>query len=335
MKKYLFHVGIDISKSKLDVVLVETGTPVCSEHFIVDNNPKGVKAIIDLLKKRKIDVGEVLFCCENTGVYTYPLSTYLSEKNLDYWVVPAIEIKRSKGISRGKNDKTDARDIALYSIRNIDKLKLSTMAEKEIQQLKLLFTERDKIIKAIRLFEMSKENIDFIAKDIYRTVALVNANTIKALKGSLKVVETKMKEIVKSHTVLSQQFELAKSVPGVGPQTAMYLIIATKGFKAFDSSRKFACYAGVAPFEYSSGSSVRGRTKVNHMADKKMKSLLQMCALTAIKCDPQLKEYYNKKKEEGKNGMLVINNIRCKIVGRIFSVVKRQTPFVNTYKFAC
>jgi transposase len=80
---------------------------------------------------------------------------------------------------------------------------------------------------------------------------------------------------------------------------------------------------------------VRGRTKVNHMADKKMKSLLQMCALSAIKYDPQLKEYYTKKKEEGKNGMLVLNNIRCKIIGRIFSVINRQTPYINTYKFAC
>ena len=335
MKKYLFHVGIDISKSKLDVVVVEAETPVCSEHFIVANDQKGVKSIVELLKKRKIDLNDVLFCCENTGVYTSPLSTYLFEKNLDYWVVPAIEIKRSKGISRGKNDKTDAKDIALYSIRNIDKLRLSSMAEKEIQQLKLLYTEREKMMKAILLFESSKENIDFVSKEIYRTVASVNAKTIKTLNASLKVLEIKMKEVIKSHTVLSRQLELVKSVPGVGQQTALYLIIATKGFSAFDSSRKFACYAGVAPFEHSSGSSVRGRTKVNHMADKKMKSLLQMCALTAIKYDPQLKEYYTKKKEEGKNGMLVLNNIRCKIVGRVFSVVKRQTPFINTYKFAC
>ncbi|WP_026705032.1 transposase, partial [Flavobacterium soli] len=95
------------------------------------------------------------------------------------------------------------------------------------------------------------------------------------------------------------------------------------------------CYSGVAPFEYSSGTSVKGRTKVSHLADKKMKSLLHMCALTAIKYDPQLKEYYNKKKAEGKNSMLVLNNIRCKIISRVFSVINRQTPYVNTYKFAC
>lgn len=334
MKNYLFHVGIDISKLKLDVVLVKADSINSVEHFVVDNTQKGVKSIVDLLLKRKIDLETTLFCCENTGVYTFPLSAFLSEKKCNYWIVPAIEIKRSKGISRGKNDKIDAKDIALYSIRNIDKLSLSSIAEKEIQQLRLLYTEREKVVKSLLLFGSSKENEAFTKKEIYKTVALVNAKTIKALKSSLKIIESKMKEIIKNDSDLNQQMNLIKSVPGVGEQTAIYLIIATKGFKAFNSSRKFACYAGVAPFEYSSGSSVRGRTKVNHMADKKMKSLLQMCALSAIKYDPQLKEYYLNKKEEGKNGMLVLNNIRCKIISRVFSVVNRQTPFINTYKFA-
>lgn len=70
------------------------------------------------------------------------------------------------------------------------------------------------------------------------------------------------------------------------------------------------------------------------MADKKIKSLLQMCAMTSIKYDSQLKEYYEKKKNEGKNSMLVMNNIRCKIISRVFATVNRGTPFINTYKFA-
>lgn len=227
------------------------------------------------------------------------------------------------------------KDIAMYSIRNIDKLRLSSMAEMEIQQLKLLFTEREKVMKSIHLFESSKENIGFTSKEVYKMVNLINLKTLNHLKKSLKELEAKMKEIIKNHTVLNQQFKLIQSVPGVGQQTAIYFLISTKGFNAFDSARKFSCYAGVAPFEYSSGSSIKGRTKVNHLADKKIKSLLQMCALSAIKCDPQLKEYYNKKKEEGKNKMLVLNNIRCIIIGRIFAVINRQTPYINTYKFAC
>ena len=334
MKKYLFHVGIDISKLKLDVVLLQTESSKVVEHFIVENTQKGIKILMNHLQKKKIDLSNTLFCCENTGVYTFPLSIYLSEKSLDYWVVPAIEIKRSKGISRGKNDKTDAKDIALYSLRNIDKLKLSTIAEKEIQQLKLLYSEREKVIKSIGLFGMATENKDFIPNDVYKVIASLNAKTIKALKKSLKDIESKIKEIIKNNNEFKHQFDLIKSVPGVGEQTAIYIIIATKGFKTFDSARKFACYSGVAPFEYTSGSSIRGRTKVNHMADKKMKTLLQMCALTAIKYDPQLKEYYNKKKKEGKNNMLLLNNVRCKIISRVFSVINRQTPYIDTYKFA-
>jgi transposase len=334
MKNYLFHVGIDVSKLKLDVVLLCVEASNQTEHFVVENNIKGIKSILDYLQKKKINPTTTLFCYESTGIYNYPLNVFFSEKKLDYWVVPALEIKRSKGISRGKNDKADAKDIALYSLRNIDKLNLSTVAETEILQLKLLFSEREKLIKAILLFESSKENKEFITKKVYEEIILINSKTIRNLKNALKLIEKKMKIIITNNEQLKQQYELVKSIPGVGEQTAVYFIIATKGFKAFKTWRKFACYSGVAPFEYSSGSSVRGRTKINHLADKKMKTLLQMCAMTSIKYDPQLKEYYKKKKEEGKNGMLILNNIRCKIISRVFAVINRKTPYVNMSKFA-
>ncbi|MBM6497922.1 transposase, partial [Flavobacterium macrobrachii] len=289
MKNYLFYVGIDISKSKLDVVILQKDTSLVSNHFIVENNVKGIKVILKNLIKQKIDLTTVLFCCENTGVYTSVLSSCLSENNLDYWVVPAIEIKRSKGISRGKNDKSDAKDIALYSIRNIDKLKLSTLPEKVIQQLKLLNTEREKVMKSYKLFEATKENIDFMPKEVYKSIATINNKTVKFLKATLKSIEKEMIELISNNIDLKNQFELIKSVPGIGDKTAIYMLIATRGFSAFDNARKFACYSGTAPFEYSSGSSIKGRTKVNHMADKKMKSILQMCALVAVKHDPQLK----------------------------------------------
>tara|TARA_R110002095_G_C4163504_1_gene231098 strand:- start:38 stop:778 length:741 start_codon:yes stop_codon:yes gene_type:complete len=245
-----------------------------------------------------------------------------------------VEIKRSKGISRGKSDKSDAKDIAYYSIRNIDKLQLSSVPEKAIQQLKLLFTEREKIKKSLLIFKATKENKDFTPSDVYKTVEAQNKKTIKFLEASLKIIESKMRDIVKQEPKLKRQLELIKSIKGVGEKTAIYFIIATKGFNVFSSARKLACYAGVAPFEYSSGSSIRGGTKINHMADKTMKSLLQMCALSAVKHDVQLKAYYLRKQDEGKNKMLVLNNVRCKIIGRIFAVIKRDSPFVDTCKFA-
>ena len=162
MKKYAMFVGIDVSKSKLDVSYFTEATAQKSEHFVVTNDKKGIKSMIDAIKKQKIPFDNTLFCLENTGVYSMPLSFYFSEYNLDYWVVPAIEIKRSKGIARGKSDKTDAKDIAFYAYTHLHKLSLSKLPEKDIQKLKILFSEREKVLKAIRLFDTTKESKEFL-----------------------------------------------------------------------------------------------------------------------------------------------------------------------------
>ncbi len=77
---------------------------------------------------------------------------------------PAIEIKRSKGISRGKTDKTDSKDIAFYALTHLHKLQLTNLPEKEILKLKLLFTEREKLMKAVKMLDTTKENETFFAK---------------------------------------------------------------------------------------------------------------------------------------------------------------------------
>lgn len=333
MKNYCFHIGIDVSKLKLDVNLLNTQT-LDSEHFVLENNVKAIKLFIKTLVKRKIDIGAVLFCCEHTGIYTNHLIHIAADLKLDLWVVPAIEIKRSKGISRGKNDKTDAKDISYYSFRNIDKLTLYTLAELDVQKLKILYAEREKALKSLMIVQTSKENADFVIQEVFTEISKINKGLVTAIKKSIKAIEDKMKKIIQSNQELQQQTKLLKSIPGIGEQTSLYLIIATKAFKAFPNWRKFACYCGVAPFEYSSGSSIKGRTKVNHLADKKMKSLLQMCAMTSMKYDAQLKQYYQNKKAQGKNSMLILNNIRCKLISRVFAVIGRGTPYIDTYKFA-
>jgi len=333
MKKYLCYAGIDVSKSKLDISLLSDASDRRIPHFIVSNDGKGIGQLLGHLFKSGYRTEDVLFTFEDTGVYSLPLACYLSGHGLDYWMVPAIEIKRSKGISRGKTDKTDSRDIAFYSLTHKHKLRLGQIPEKEVMELKMLFSEREKLMKAIHLMESTQEMEGFIPKAAGTLVMKINRSTVRQLKGSLKKIETEMQLLVKGCDYLSRQYELINSIPGLGPQTAIYLMIATKGFQSFENWRQLACYAGIAPFEYSSGSSIRGRTKVNHLADKKLKSLLQMCAMNAKKCDPQLKFYFEKKVAEGKSKMLVLNNIRCKLIARVFAVINRGEPYVDTNRF--
>ncbi|MGN6398301.1 MAG: IS110 family transposase [Mucilaginibacter sp.] len=73
--------------------------------------------------------------------------------------------------------------------------------------------------------------------------------------------------------------------------SAIQIIIATNEFLTISNPKKFACHSGVTPFTRESGK-VIGKARVSHMADKKMKMLLHLCALSAILKDPELKEYY-------------------------------------------
>jgi len=129
-------------------------------------------------------------------------------------------------------------------------------------------------------------------------------------------------------------YTLLTSIKGIGVILAANIMVTTICFTKFDDSRKYACYCGTAPFKYSSGTSIKGRTKVSQMANKKMKALFNLAALSAIRHDPELKLYFDKRKANGANGMSTINIIRNKIIHRVFAVIKRGTPYVVMAKYA-
>lgn len=334
MKNYEATVGIDVSKAKLDVRFVFDPTSKQHEHLIVSNEVVGIKEILVALKRKKVDLNKVLFCFENTGLYSMPLALFFSSKKLDYWEVPALEISKSKGIARGKSDKNDAKQIAFYAITHIHKLALGSVPEEDIMKLQLLNTERDKLMKAQMIMDSSKEVVGFIPDAINKEVLAINKKIKAECAAAIKKIEAKILAIIKGNEQILKVYNLCNSVPGLGPQTAIYLIIKTRCFTRFGSWRKLACYAGIVPFDFSSGTSIKGKKKISHLADKKMKALLNMAALSAKRHNKEIADYYNRKVAEGKHKMVVQNNIRCKVLSRIFAVVNRESPWIDTQKFA-
>ena len=333
MKNYSLIIGVDISKSKLDIIGIDSNSKLLLSHKILENKKPKIKSLLVKIAKQ-FEKNSILVVFENTGIYGAILITILDELKIDYSELSALEVYRSSGIKRGKSDKSDALVIAKYAITNKFKIKLSSPDKQYISKLKLLYTQREKIVKAIKLFESNKENKNFITNSMLKDIVKSNKSIIANLKKNLKVVNSQIIEIINGEHALKTNHKLIQSIPGVGPQTATYLLIVTKNFTCFKDARKLACYSGVAPFPYQSGSSIRGRNKVSHLADKKLKSLLNMCALSTKKHDYEIKNYYEKKVEEGKNKMLVLNNVRNKLLTRIFAVIKRQQPYININKFA-
>lgn len=141
-----------------------------------------------------------------------------------------------------------------------------------------------------------------------------------------------MEDVIRNTEVLARQMDLLTSVDGVGKVVAMNMIITTEAFTRFDDPRKFCCHAGVAPFAYTSGSSLHSKNAVSHRANKAMKRLLHLAAIAvAHRTGGELKAYYERKVAEGKNKMMVINALRAKIIARMFAVIKRNEYYSPIY----
>jgi transposase len=153
--------------------------------------------------------------------------------------------------------------------------------------------------------------------------------SLNAIDKDLKNVEASIITIVNEDENLKELYKLITSVVGIGFVTAINLMVYTNGFTVLKDTRKLACYCGVAPFEYSSGSSIRGKTKVHFMANKKLKCNLHMASLSAVKLDADLKAYYERKVAEGKNKMSVLNAVKNKLLARVVAVVNKGEQYVR------
>ena len=324
-------IGIDVSKLKIDVLIHS------NQMFeIFENTNKGFKKMVNMTyKNSKFPKEEILFAFEHTGLYSHKLSVYLSEKNIPFVIIPGLEIKKSLGIVRGKDDSIDAKRIALYAYRLRDELEPCKLPATKLMELKRLLALRELMVKQRAGYKaLLKEQTNVLIKKDNKILFETQEKMIHYLTKQIDITEQEMDSIIKSEEKLNEMFQLITSIRSVGTQTALHLIVYTSGFTKFNKWRKFASYCGIAPFPNTSGTSIKGRTKISNLANKKIKSLLDMCAKSAIQFNPEMKSYYERRVEAGKNKRSTINVIRNKLLARIFAVVERKTPYVDFMKYA-
>jgi transposase len=324
-------VGIDISKLTFDATIHS-----CQVENQFDNDEKGYKKLIDwAYKNSDLPKENIIFVFEHTGLYSHSLSVYLTSKNIPFLLVPGLEIKQSIGMTRGKSDKADAKKIAKYGYRMRDEIKPTLLLCEEEQSLKRLLSLRQRLVKQRAGFKSSlKEQKRVFTRKHNETLFSTQEKMIKYLTKQIKQVEDEMMDILKNNESMLNNYKLVTSINGIGPQTALFVIAYTANFTKFKNHRKFASYTGIAPFQNQSGTSIRGKTKVSDLANKKIKSLLDLCAKSSIQHNPEMKIYYEKRVASGKNKMSTVNIIRNKLVARMFAVVNRNEPYVNTMKYA-
>lgn len=323
----MHFVGIDVSKETLDVVVINS-EGIIEQQLTIENTNSALKKVLKGWHKKAVKLDQSLFCLEPTGHYSNITVAVLLEMRLSIWVATPSDIKNSIGMQRGKNDKIDASRIAQYAYRFKDKARLVQPNEMDRLELQQLLTQREMLIKDRGKYTAQVNDYKGrIGKEAYAIIRKVNRKIIGQVEKAIEDIEQKLEQMIADIPEMKAQYELLKTIPGVGKVVAQTLVIFTNGFTRYNSARELACHAGVAPFEYTSGSSVRSKSRVSHRSNKRLKSLLHLAALSAIKTRGELRTYYERKVAEGKNKMSVLNAIRNKIIHRAFAVLKRNTEY--------
>lgn len=331
-KNWGFIVGIDVSKKTFDIAVGANAPNASVTKACFANNMTGYDKLTKWLKDQNLGYNGALICLENTGIYHRLLVHFLHSQKAYVWVETPVQIKWSGGIQRGKSDVIDAERIMSYAYRNQDKAKAYEPKDNSLQQIADYLSLRERLQGCIQTLqqpikELKSAGLEHEAKALERACS----KSLKSLKKELKCLDEKILKRIEKDEDLKQKYELATSVKCVGFVTASYLLVYTNGFTRFESAKQIAAYAGIAPFEYSSGTSIRGKTKVHPMANKTLKAILHMCAVSSVRHNPELRAYFARKVGEGKNKMLVLNAVRNKIVGRVFSCVKNQRRYTENY----
>ena len=328
-----FFIGIDFAKTKFDVVILSRDDLVSKgEHKQFCNTKDGVKQLekwLHLVCGRDVIVESVI-CGENTGVYSVLAAKILTREGYTVCLESALRIKRSMGISRGKNDKKDARDIAEYAARHYDKLVVYREPSQTSEALKTLFTQRRLLIKQRSDLQRRNKELTGLYKEnpLLKKMLASDTRIINAIDAEIEKIEAHMKSIIDDNPEVRKVYDILTSMKGIALVNAVALIVYTDNFKRFDyDARRICSYWGIAPFANQSGSSINGKPHVSHFADHYLKSLLTQAAICAIRYCPEISNYAQRLIARKKHISIVHNNCKNKMIHILVAMVKNGTYY--------
>lgn len=323
-------IGIDVSKKTLDVFI-----KTIEVHIQISNDAEGFKKLLALLKANKLKPEDCLFVLEFTGGYEYRLIQFCQAKMFSYVRISGLALKRSMGLVRGKSDKIDAKRIAEYGDEKQSKLEAETGGLADIVRLKRLLSQREDFVADRKAYDHRYSELQYMMELPDKDSMLKRYKKIAAeLQKLIDKTEEEIRKLVKANDAFQLNFELLTSIKGIGEINGWTMIAYTENFTSFENGRQFGAYIGVVPYDFTSGTSIKGKSRTSKMANQQIKALLQMAARAAVIHDKELNLYYERRIALGKHHMAVMNEIKFKLVLIMFAVVKKQTPYVDKYKIA-
>lgn len=305
-------VAIDVSKDKLDIFF-----NFDKSFKSIQNNTKDILLLIKYIKKLE----NICVVFEFTGGYEKLLRNLLLESQIPISICSGRKIRdfaRSQGLL-AKTDKLDAKIIAKYA--QVSDLVIISEIDKKAEYLRDLNTRRKQIINLINEEQNKLEHKHH--KVIEKTIKM----SLKALEKGLHMIENEIEELIKTNKMLSEKKEILESIPGIGSISALTLIAELPELGSLSKS-KIAALSGLAPMNRDSGKYL-GYRKVGH-SRASIKSVLYMAAMSAIKCNIRIKEFYLKLRSKGKPGKVALVACMRKLIIFMNAMLQKKAFWQTT-----
>jgi transposase len=261
---------------------------------------------------------------EATGYYHYRLAQFLFKQGVLVSVVNPLSVKRfiQMKLAKVKTDKSDAKAICEYG--QINQVPLYSALSDVQSECLQLFRLLDSYLKKRTMTKNKLHGEDVLgipSKHVYRSLK----RNRKHLDTEIASIETKLLSLVKQDQ--QAQLTLLKSIPGLGVKTALFLIVITDGFTKFETAAQLCSYVGITPTIRQSGSSVRGRSSISKVGNKKLRNLLFLCSFSACKHNKSCREIYERIVNKGKSKKLALIAVSNKLLKQAFAIAKSGNPY--------
>lgn len=317
----LHILGVDIAKLRFNVCLIREDGRL--RHRVFANTQTGFSQLSDWLTKNH--VSQVHACLEATGTYSEALATYLSDSGHLVSVVNPAATKAYAGaqLSRTKTDRVDAELIARFCLTQ--QPQLWTPAPPEVRELQALVRRLDSLIE-MHTMELNRLSSGLSTPEVRDSMESV----ISHLEEQIKRTEKLIRKRINNHPGLRADRDLLLSIPGLGEATIARLM-SEINFNRYESARQVAAFAGLVPRLRESGKSVRGRARLSKMGTPRIRRSLYFPAITALRCNPVIKEWAAGLRERGKCEMQIIAAVMRKLIHLAYGVLKSGKPYDPLY----
>jgi transposase len=312
--------GIDIAKQKFDVALLIDGK---TKHKTCKNSAEGFETLMIWLEKQGIQ--KVHACLEATGNYGEDLAIYLHEAG---HIVSIVNPARIKGFAqseliRTKTDKIDAGIIARFCLA-MEPSPWSPPSP-EIRSLRALVRRVDSLV------DMRSQEKNRISTAHESVIPLIKEHIVY-LDQEIEKIRKQIAELIEQNPKLKQKRDLLDSIPGIGKVTIPTILAELDDLGKFTHVREVVAFIGLAPKETLSGSSIKGKPRLCKIGHARLRKALYMPALVSIQRNPVMIAFYNRLKEKGKNGKVIVCAIMRKLVHIIFGILKSGKKYDPNYK---